>query len=53
MDPSTQVRGAALAAAKVNLRGMSAGAIGRKFVCYLAVDTAAQATKAAATLRKL
>jgi len=30
----------ALADAGVNLRGLSAAAIGRKFVCYLALDTA-------------
>jgi hypothetical protein len=43
----------ALAAAGINLRGLSAAAIGRKFVAYIAVDTAATATKAAGVLKKL
>ncbi len=43
----------ALAEAGVNLRGLSAAAIGRNFVCYLALDTAQDATKAAAVLKKL
>jgi hypothetical protein len=43
----------ALADAGINLRGLSAAAIGRKFVCNIAVDTAADATKAGRILRKL
>ena len=43
----------ALADAGINLRGISAAAIGRKFVCNIAVDTAADATKAGRILRKL
>ena len=37
----------ALAAAGINLRGLSAAALGGKMVCYLAVDTDADAKKAA------
>ena len=44
---------AALAAAGVNLRGLSAASIGRKFVCHIAVDEAKDATKALRVLKKL
>ena len=44
---------AALAEAGINLRGLSAAAIGRKMVCHVAVDKTADATKAARILRKL
>ena len=37
----------------LNLRGLSAAAIGKKFVCHLAVDTEADAAKAVKILRKL
>jgi hypothetical protein len=40
-----------LARAGVNLRGLSAAAFGRRFVCHLALDTAAAATKAVKVLR--
>lgn len=43
----------ALAEAGISLRGLSAAAIGRKFVCHLALDTADDATKAAGILKKL
>jgi len=43
----------AIAAAGINLRGLSAAAIGKRSVTYLAVDSAADATKVAAVLRKL
>lgn len=43
----------ALAAGGVNLRGLSAAAIGRKFIAHIAVDSAAAATQAARVLRKL
>jgi hypothetical protein len=43
----------ALADAGVNLRGLSAAAIGRKFVCYLALDTADDAEKAVRTVKNL
>ena len=36
----------ALADAGLNLRGLSAAAIGTKFVCYIALDTEANAAKA-------
>jgi hypothetical protein len=42
----------ALSAAGINLRGLSAAAFGRKFVCFLALDTAQDASKAAAVLKK-
>ena len=42
-----------LAEAGINLRGLSAAAIGTKFVCYLAFDTADDAKKATDTLQKL
>lgn len=41
----------ALAHAGLNLRGLSAVAIGRKYACYVALDTAADASKAARVLR--
>jgi hypothetical protein len=43
---------AALAEAGVNLRGLSAAALGRGCVTYLALDTAQDAAKAAAVLKK-
>jgi hypothetical protein len=43
----------ALAEAGINLRGLSAAAIGKKCVVYLAVDTAADADAAAKVLRKV
>jgi hypothetical protein len=43
----------ALAGAGINLRGLSAAALGRRFVAYLALDTAEGASKAASILRKL
>ncbi|NQT92371.1 MAG: amino acid-binding protein [Lentisphaerae bacterium] len=42
-----------LAAGGVNLRGLSAAAIGRKFIAHIAVDTAAAATQAGKILRKM
>jgi hypothetical protein len=44
---------AALADAGLNLRGLSAAAIGRRFVAHVALDKAADATKAARLLRSL
>ena len=43
----------ALANAGISFRALSAAAIGSKFVAYLALDTAADATKANAVLKKL
>jgi len=43
----------ALANAGINLRGLSAAAIGKKFVCYLALDTAEDAEKAVRTVKIL
>ena len=43
----------ALAQAGVNLRGLSAAAIGKKCVVYLAVDTADDAATAAGALKKI
>ena len=43
----------ALAQAGVNLRGLSAAAIGKKCVVYLAVDTADAAARAAGVMKKL
>lgn len=43
----------ALAEAGLNLRGLSAAAIGRKCVCNLAFDSAADASKATRVIRKL
>jgi hypothetical protein len=42
-----------LAGAGINLRGLSAAAVGRKFVAYFAFDSAADAAKAAGVLRRL
>jgi len=46
-----QITGA-LGDASVNLRGFSAAAVGRKFVCYLALDSAADAAKAIRVLKR-
>jgi predicted amino acid-binding ACT domain protein len=43
----------ALAEAGVNLRGLSASVIGRKFVLWLALDNAKDAAKAVRLLKKL
>ncbi len=43
----------ALAKAGINLRGLSAAALGNRYVTHLALDTAEDATKAAAVLKKL
>lgn len=43
----------ALAESGLNLRGFSALALGRKFVCYVALDTAADAAQAGRVLRGL
>jgi hypothetical protein len=43
----------ALAEAGISLRGLSAAAFGRKFVCYLALDSAADATKAISVVKRL
>ena len=43
----------ALGEAGINLRGLSAAAIGKKFVGHLALDTTADATKAIRVLKKL
>ena len=43
----------ALADAGVSFRAMSASALGRRFVTYLALDNAADAGKAVAVLRRL
>jgi len=42
----------ALADARVNLAGLSASVIGRKFVCYIMVDTEKDAKKAVRVLKK-
>ena len=42
-----------LAAARLNLRGLSAAAMGNRFVGYLAFDTAAAAKKAAKVLKEM
>ena len=42
----------ALAAAGINLRGLSAGVVGKRFVLHLALDKAADAAKATRILRK-
>jgi len=44
---------AALAAAGINLRGLSAAAIGKRFVACLALDSAEDAAKAIRTLKRL
>jgi len=43
----------ALAEAGINLRGLTAAAIGRKCVVYLAIDAAEDAARAAGILRKV
>jgi hypothetical protein len=43
----------ALAEAGVNLRGLSAAALGKRHITHLALDTAQDAAKAAAVLKKL
>ena len=43
----------ALADAGINLRGLSAAAIGKRMVCHIAVDKAADASKAARILKKM
>jgi hypothetical protein len=43
----------ALGEAGINLRGFSAAALGRQHVTHLALDTATDAAKAAAVLKKL
>ena len=42
-----------LARAGINLRGLSAAAFGRRFVCHLALDTAAAAAKAVKVLKSI
>ena len=42
-----------LAEAGINLRGLSAAAIGKRFVAHLALDKASDATKAIGILKKL
>jgi predicted amino acid-binding ACT domain protein len=44
---------AALAEAGVNLRGLSAAAVGGKFIAFLALDSTAVASKALRVLRKV
>jgi len=43
----------ALGDAGISFRGLSAHAIGKKFVCNIALDSAEDATRAAALLKKL
>ena len=43
----------AWAEAGINLRGFSAAALGQQYITHLALDTAADATKAVAVLKKL
>ena len=43
----------ALAAAGINLRGLSGAALGKRYISHLALDTAKDAAKATAVLRKL
>jgi hypothetical protein len=43
----------ALAEAGINLRGLSAASLGKQYIAHLALDTAADAAKAAALLKKL
>jgi hypothetical protein len=43
----------ALADAGLNLRGLSGASFGKRFVGYLALDTAEDATRAASVLKKL
>jgi hypothetical protein len=42
-----------LADAGISFRAISATALGRKFVCHLALDSAADVARAASLLRKL
>lgn len=44
---------AALADVGLSLRGFSAAAIGKKFICHMALDTEADAVKAARVLKNL
>lgn len=44
---------AAVADLGLNLRGFSAAAIGRKFICHLALDTEADAVRAERALKEL
>jgi hypothetical protein len=44
---------AALAAAGINLRGLSAATIGKRCAVYLAFDTAANAAKAAGVMKRM
>lgn len=44
---------AALSDHGLNLRGFSAAAIGKKFICYIALDQESEAVKAARILRDL
>jgi hypothetical protein len=43
----------ALAKAGINLRGLSAAALGKRFICHLAFQTAGDAAKAMRVLKKL
>jgi hypothetical protein len=43
----------ALAEAGINLRGLSAAALGKRYVAHVALDTAQDAAKTAAVLKKL
>ena len=43
----------ALAEAAINLRGLSAAALGKRYVTHLALDSAQDAARAAAVLKKL
>jgi hypothetical protein len=43
----------ALAEAGINLRGLSGAALGKRYISHLALDTAKDAAKATAVLRKL
>jgi hypothetical protein len=43
----------ALANAGINLRGLSAAAVGKKFVCHLALDTADEVEEAVRALKNL
>ena len=44
---------AAVAEAGINLRGLSAASIGKRFVCHLAFDKTTDATKAGRILKRL
>ncbi len=43
----------ALSEAGISFRGLSAAAVGRTFVCYLALDSAADAARASTLLRRV